>query len=273
MVTGRVARTVRRTSVQCPDRAVRAAPLEREAMDSPSWSDLAEALTTALGLTTPPLAITFDAGVPGNVDPYRAPQPPPAPDGRTGPVPAGCVFWTKATDRTFSTVASDHANCSVGTLVHGFANLEDVAGNSDVAALLESGWVTPEQIPAIPTVRERPGSVTYGPLAETAGAPDVVLIRIKADQLMVMAEAVPGLEIGGKPQCRVIALAKDQGQVAASLGCTLSRTRTGLPGDEMTCAIPAGRLDEVVRAVQRTAAVDAVAESYAAADIRRFADT
>ena len=59
---------------------------------------------------------------------------------------------------------------------------------------------------------------------------------------MVMAEAVPGLEIGGKPQCRVIALAKDQGQVAASLGCTLSRTRTGLPGDEMTCAIPAGRL-------------------------------
>ena len=114
--------------------------------------------------------------------------------------------------------------------------------------------------------------MTYGPLADTSGAPDVVLIRIKADQLMLMTEAVPGLQIGGKPQCRVIALAKDQGQVAASLGCTLSRTRTGLPGDEMTCAIPGNRLAEVVRGVEATAAIDADAESYAAADIRRFAD-
>jgi uncharacterized protein (DUF169 family) len=241
-------------------------------MNSPSWPDLAEALTASLELTTPPIAITFDAGLPKDVDPYEGPKPPPAPDGRTGPVPAGCVFWTKAIDRTFSTVASDHANCSVGTLVHGFAGLDEVAGNSDVSALLESGWVTPEQIPDIPTVHERPGSVIYGPLAETSGAPDVVLIRIKAGQLMLLAEAVPGLQIGGKPQCRVIALAREQGQVAASLGCTLSRTRTGLPGDEMTCAIPGNRLAEVVRGVETTARIDAIAESYAAADIRRFAE-
>ena len=83
---------------------------------------------------------------------------------------------------------------------------------------------------------------------------------------------VPGLQIGGKPQCRVIALAKEQGQVAASLGCTLSRTRTSLPGDEMTCAIPGNRLAEVVCGVEATARSDAVAESYAAADIRRFAE-
>ena len=192
-------------------------------VDSLSWSDLAGALTSRLALTTPPIAITFDDAVPEGVEPYEGPTPPPAPDGRTGPVPAGCVFWTKAVDRTFSTVASDHANCSVGTLVHGFAGLDEVAGNSDVAALVQSGWVTPEQIPDIPTVRERPGSVTYGPLAEASGTPDVVLIRIKADQLMLMAEAVPGLQIGGKPQCRVVAIAKEQGQVAASLGCTLSQ--------------------------------------------------
>ncbi len=239
-------------------------------MDSLSWSDLAGALTSRLALTTPPIAITFDDAVPEGVEPYEGPTPPPAPDGRTGPVPAGCVFWTKAVDRTFSTVASDHANCSVGTLVHGFAGLDEVAGNSDVAALVQSGWVTPEQIPDIPTVRERPGSVTYGPLAEASGTPDVVLIRIKADQLMLMAEAVPGLQIGGKPQCRVVAIAKEQGQVAASLGCTLSRTRTGLPADEMTCAIPGARLYEVLSSVETTAEIDAVAESYAAADALRF---
>jgi uncharacterized protein (DUF169 family) len=115
--------------------------------------------------------------------------------------------------------------------------------------------------------------VTYGPLAQTSLTPDVVLVRIRAGQLMLLAEAVPGLQIGGKPQCRVIALAKEQGQVAASLGCTLSRTRTGLSGDEITCAIPGPRLVEVVRNVEATARIDAVAESYAAADIRRFAPT
>ncbi|MGA3354405.1 MAG: DUF169 domain-containing protein [Acidimicrobiales bacterium] len=239
-------------------------------MDTPSWSDLADALTASLELTTPPIAITFTPDIPEGVAAYQGPKPPPAHDGRTGPVPAGCVFWTKAIDRTFSTVASDHANCSVGTLVHGFAGLDEVAGNSDVAALLDSGWVTTEQVPQIPIVHERPESVTYGPLAETSGTPDVVLIRIKAAQLMLMAEAVPELGIGGKPQCRVVALAKEQGQVAASLGCTLSRARTGQPDNEMTCAIPASRLAAVVQAVETIARIDAVAESYAAADIRRF---
>src|ERR1039457_7204374 len=104
-------------------------------MNSPSWPDLAEALTASLELTTPPIAITFDAGLPEDVDPYEGPKPPPAPDGRTGPVPAGCVFWTKAIDRTFSTVASDHANCSVGTLVHGFAGLDEVRSEEHTSEL------------------------------------------------------------------------------------------------------------------------------------------
>jgi uncharacterized protein (DUF169 family) len=241
-------------------------------MDSPSWSELADALTACLELTTPPIAISFSAGRPDGIVAYEGPKPPPAPDGRTGPVPAGCVFWTEAIGRAFSTVAADHANCSVGTLVHGFSGLDELAGNSDVAALVESGWVSPGQISDIPTVRERPGSVTYGPLAQTSLMPDVVLIRIGARQLMLLVEAVPDLQIGGKPQCRVVALAKEQGQVAASLGCTLSRTRTGLPGDELTCAIPGERLVEVVRNVEATARIDAVAESYAAADLRRFAE-
>jgi hypothetical protein len=38
----------------------------------------------------------------------------------------------------------------------------------------------------------------------------------------------------------------------------------------MTCAVPGGRLAEVVRRVRETAGIDAVAESYATADIARF---
>ncbi|MGH9097108.1 MAG: DUF169 domain-containing protein [Acidimicrobiales bacterium] len=237
---------------------------------SDRWSESASALTSALSLTTAPIAITFSDQAPAGVDPYDAPMPAPTADGRTGRVPAGCVFWTTATDRTFSTEAADHGNCSVGMLTHGFAALDEVSGRSDVATLLESGWVTMEMVPDIPVVTERPGAVTYGPLAQTPVDPDVVLIRVNGKQLMVLSDALPGLHLSGKPQCHIVALAKEQGEVAASVGCMLSRTRTNMPRTEMTCAIPAGRLQEVVERIEATAATDATVAAYAADDARRF---
>ena len=45
---------------------------------------------------------------------------------------------------------ADHGNCSVGSLTHGFKTLDEVAGNSDVAVVLESGWMTMEDVPQIP---------------------------------------------------------------------------------------------------------------------------
>ena len=103
------------------------------------WDQLATDLTTALNLDTPPIAITFSDEAPAGVDPFDAPMPAPTADGRTGRVPAGCVFSTHAVDRTFSTVAEDHATCSVGSVTHGFRTLDEVAGNSDVATLLDAG--------------------------------------------------------------------------------------------------------------------------------------
>src|SRR5207244_2060819 len=85
-----------------------------------SWPELASRLTDALHLAAAPLAITFSAEAPAGVAPFDDPMPEPTADGRTGRVPAGCVFWMKAADRTFSTVADDHANCSVGSVTHGF---------------------------------------------------------------------------------------------------------------------------------------------------------
>ena len=126
------------------------------------WKELAEGLRRALGTHVPPIAITFHDTVP-DVGRFDAPMPPPAPDGRAGRVPAGCVFWMKSTSRTFTTVPEDHGNCSVGSLTHGMKSLEEVAGNSDVAALLECGWITRDVVPQIPVVRTKPAAVTYGP--------------------------------------------------------------------------------------------------------------
>ena len=239
-------------------------------MTSSDWADLGAALTAALHPSAPPIAITFTSEPPDGVPGHGAPMPPPAPDGRTGRVAAGCVFWMDAVERTFTTVKADHGNCSVGSLTHGLATLDEVGGNDDVAALLETGWVSADDVPDIPVVSERPGAITYGPLADTTVDPDVVLVRLTAKSLMVLSDALPGLRVEGKPQCHIVAVAKEQGEVAASVGCMLSRVRTGMPSTETTCAIPATKLADVVAAVEATSLVDAQVAAYAAEDAARF---
>jgi len=239
-------------------------------MPTQDWKALASEMDSLLKLQSPPLAITFSSEAPEGVSRFESNVPDPMPDGRTGKVPAGCVFWIEAAKGTFTTAPEDHSNCSVGSLTHGLKSLEEVAGNSDVAALLESGWVTMDVVPQIPVVKERPNFITYGPLEETAVDPDVVLLRINAKQAMVLSDAVPGLKFEGKPQCHIIPMAKEQNEVAVSVGCMLSRVRTGMSNNEMTCAIPARRLTEVIHLLKTAAVADTAVAAYASQDARRF---
>jgi uncharacterized protein (DUF169 family) len=234
------------------------------------WAGLAGRLADAILPTAPPVAITFSAERPEGVAPFDAPMPPPTEDGRTGRVPAGCVFWMHGTEGTFSTVAEDHRNCSVGSWTHGFIPLEEAAGNGDVATLMETGWVTMDMVPHIPTVQEKPGSITYGPLADTPVDPDVVLIRLNAKSLMVLKDALPDMKVEGKPQCHIVAMAKEHGEVAASVGCALSRVRTGMPSTDHTCAIPAAKLGAVIDDIESTSETDAMVARYAGEDRARF---
>jgi uncharacterized protein (DUF169 family) len=235
------------------------------------WQGLSAGLKELLSLEIAPIAITFLDAVPSEVPVYEGTLPAPTPDGRTGKVAAGCVFWVKAADRTFATLPADHGNCSVGSMTHGFKTMQEVAGNADVAALLASGWVSMEMVPQIPVVRQKPQCIAYGPLADTRIDPDVVLLRLNPKQVMIMHDALPGMRMEGKPQCHIIALAKEQQEIAASVGCMLSRVRTGLPNSQMTCAIPARRLAEVVERLKTTGAADTEVAAYAAEDARRFA--
>jgi uncharacterized protein (DUF169 family) len=235
------------------------------------WAGLADTLTSTLHLAVPPITITFRDAAPAGVPAFDEPMSQPTPDGRSGRVPAGCVFWIRAADRSFTTVPEDHGNCSVGRYTHGFASLEEAAGHADVATLLEVGWVDAEAIAGVPAISKPSAAVVYGPLADVEGQPDVVLLRVNGRQLMVLSDALPGLRIEGKPQCHIVALAKEHGEVAASVGCALSRARTGMRPDEMTVAIPGHRFAAVVEAVERTAGIDTVVAKYAAEDARRFA--
>lgn len=235
-----------------------------------NWTTSAAELDFLLKLQSPPLAITFSMEPPAGVKPFDSPMPEPGSDGRTGRVPAGCVFWIEAASRTFTTEPQDHGNCSVGSLTHGLKSLAEVAGNSDVAALVESGWVTMDMVPQIPVVKGRSNFITYGPLAQTTVDPDVIFLRVNPKQAMLLADAIPDLRFEGKPQCHIVPLAKEQNEVAISVGCMLSRVRTGMSNNELTCAIPARRLSEIIDRLKINAGADNAVAAYASIDAQRF---
>jgi uncharacterized protein (DUF169 family) len=93
------------------------------------WNDLADRLTAALKPIAAPVGIAFASqGMASDALPYDASYPAPNESGRTAAVSAGCVFWMKAVEHTFSTNAADHANCSVGSYTHGFITLDRQRG-------------------------------------------------------------------------------------------------------------------------------------------------
>ena len=227
-------------------------------------------LQELLGLAVPPVAIAFISHVPAGIERIQRTTPPRTADGRTGAVAASCVFWIEGTQGVFATEAEDHGNCSVGSLTHGFKTMEEIAQNADVAALCETGWVTPEAVAKVAVVREKPTSIVYGPLRDMPVEPSVILLRLNGKQQMLLHDAWRGLRFEGKPQCHIIPIAKESGELAVSVGCMLSRVRTGMSNNEVTCAIPASRMSLLIERLRAARAADNAVAAYAAEDSKRF---
>jgi uncharacterized protein (DUF169 family) len=217
---------------------------------------LVQELSQLLDLDHSPVAVTF------HEQELRA-----EPGGRPAPEPAGCCFWARAESQRVHTTAADHAHCSVGSYTHGFISLAEAAGGEDTAALVGSGWVTEADLAGAPSVAGAPAAITYEPLHEAEDA-DVVLVRLTASSLMSLQGACPELSLVTKPQCQIVPLALE-GSIAVSPGCAVSRVRTGLPADELTCALPARELAGIVARLERSLAADAAVSAYADADIRQ----
>lgn len=231
---------------------------------------LSNELVDLLDMELAPVAITFhtDAGE-AEAPRFNEPMSEPTEDGRSGRVPASCVFWSYGHESTFSTVPADHGNCSVGQFTHGIAQASDILDKSDVATLLDVGWVTMEAFGGVAAKSSAPAAITYGPLDDGTGRVDVILLRISPRQMMEIADAAE-VEFSGKPQCQIIPRALENNVIAASMGCALSRERIGMSDDEMTVALPAGRLEELVVGLRSVCRADAAVVGYAAADKERF---
>ncbi|QHE72422.1 DUF169 domain-containing protein [Rhodococcus sp. WAY2] len=218
-----------------------------------TYAESARRLSELLGLTEAPVAVSFDESTAGNLT-ERVPAQ-----------PAGCCFWAPAEQQRLDTVAADHAHCSVGSYTHGLIPLEQAAAGADTAALVGSGWVGEADLMAAATLPFRPSTISYQPLAG-AGKADVILAKLSPTALMTLLGAVPDLTLARKPQCVIVPLAH-AGQVAVSPGCAVSRTRTSLPQDELTCAIPSRELESVLERLEASTAADRTVSEFAAADM------
>jgi hypothetical protein len=59
---------------------------------------------------------------------------------------------------------------------------------------------------------------------------------------------------------------KESGEIAVSVGCMLSRVRTGMSNNEVTCAIPASRVSLLIERLRAARAADNAVAAYAAED-------
>jgi uncharacterized protein (DUF169 family) len=204
-------------------------------------------MTELLGLTTAPVAVSFPTSAPAGVPRV----------GKAGP--AGCAYWKQAAEgAVFYTEAADHYNCPVGSFTHGVTlpperarELEDV-----VSTMVGLQYIRMEEVGTLPHRTEPFRVAVYAPLAEAPLDPDVVLVRGRARQIMLVAEAARGAGLEGdgatlgRPACAVIPAALRRPEGVTSLGCIGNRVYTGLADDELYFAIPGGKVGAVVERLE-----------------------
>jgi len=206
-----------------------------------NYSSIAEILTESLKLRVDPVAVCLTD------------KPPEEVPGPSKPAAAGCVFWEWGAKGALVTSPKDHGNCAVGMYTHHMplataSQQEDLKDCLSVFADL--GYVRPEDIPAIPVLKDEPKYVVHAPLASTPLSPAAVLLFANSRQSLAITEAVQQVEPGvppalGRPACAVIPQAVNSGKPALSLGCCGARAYLDVLTDDFALwALPGARIGE-----------------------------
>jgi uncharacterized protein (DUF169 family) len=117
-------------------------------------------------------------------------------------------------------------------------------------------YIRMEEVGALPRRAAPFGVAVYGPLAQAPAPPDVVLVRGRARQIMLVAEAARAAGLAGdtaamgRPACAMIPAALAGPGAVTSLGCIGNRVYTGLGDDELYFTIPGPRVGDVVERLE-----------------------
>jgi uncharacterized protein (DUF169 family) len=186
-------------------------------------------------------------------------------------LPAGCAYWKHASEgHCFYTTPEDHYNCTVGAFTHGVA-LPDAQKrelDSVIGTMISLEYLKGDEVASIPH-RVQPMQVAaYAPLADATFAPDVVVFRGNARQLMMVSEAARsagifgGGDILGRPACAMIPQTINTGGAVASFGCIGNRVYTGLADDEFYVALPGRGLSATLEALATILNANAQLEAF-----------
>jgi uncharacterized protein (DUF169 family) len=229
-------------------------------------TNLARQFQAALELQNPPVALTFLDEAPEGV------AAPPA------PAPSACTFWREAETGTFYAAARDHYQCPVGSMVMGFELPEDIQRRLGelVGGMCERQYISADEPPRIPVVKNSHAGILYGPLADAEGIPDVVLLWVTPRQAMLCNEAMgtadwtAGFPVTtGRPGCAALPVVMAEGTPCLSFGCAGMRTFTGIGDDCMLVAIPGSQLEAFASALGKTVAVNSQMTDYYLAEQQR----
>ncbi|MFC5861423.1 DUF169 domain-containing protein [Acidicapsa dinghuensis] len=222
------------------------------------YAALAEELNNLLQLRQPAIAISFSDSIPAGVSIY------------TGSAPAGCRFWQEAAQSSFATSSADHSLCAIGVHTH---NLEpSPEQQTDLMDALkvfaDLGYVRQEDIPQIPVLQSRARHVVYAPLATPSLQPDVVLLFVSPNQMLLLSEAVQQVEghnapALGRPACAVVPQVVNSGRAAVSMGCCGARAYLDNFTDDVAIfALPGATLAAYVERLRILASANTVLSRF-----------
>jgi len=223
-----------------------------------TYSGLAARLAKSLDLGQPPVAIGFSSSIPTDMC------------GPADRVPAGCRFWEDAAGATFATSARDHNLCAIGVYTHHLQ--QSPAQQTDLMDALkvfgELGYVTAQDLAAIPVLESQHAYVLYSPLSRSPFVPDVVLLFVQANQSLILSEATQQVENQnppalGRPACAVVPQVMNTGRAALSLGCCGARAYLDiLTDDAAVFAIPGAKLEAYTERIETLAKANQVLSTF-----------
>ena len=188
-------------------------------------------ITSAFGLDTPPIAMSFVNDQPQGVESIE------------GEFPSFCTFWRIAEEKTFYAPADKHFNCPIGAMVLGFEMPKEVQEQLGglVKKMCECSYLSEDEPANIPTLTEKKAGVVYGPLKDFPVEPELLLMWLKPSQAMIYNEVLGCCKWSGsmesmalgRPACAVIPSTLNNSTSGMSLGCTGMRTFTEISDEHI----------------------------------------
>lgn len=207
-----------------------------------NFGEIRDMLVSGLGLSVPPVQITYLQEEPAGVAAYA------------GEVPSGCTFWGAGVSGAFYAKLDAHYNCEIGAFVMGVRPEGELGRKlgETIGWMEGEGYLEKDEAARIPHLEQAPSFVCYGPLGSLPYPPDVVIMFLEPEQAMVALEgagmggahpfAVP---LTGRPACSVIPfIMQGKENAALSLGCTGFRTYVDISKGKVLLAIRGSWLHE-----------------------------